>query len=153
MTSEAPAWRTPVWLRLLAAVFIVAVLAAAIRQDRPPRALTIETGPPGGSYYEAAVKYQTILAARGIRVQVKPKANSLELLQDVTDPAAGIDVGFVAQDLSASKTAPAYAIGQIQLQPLFIFANAELGRRSTMDDLRGRKILCRRRTAPPSPQH
>lgn len=141
MSRRAPIGRTPVWLRLLTAAFIAAILAAAVRQDRPPHDLTIETGPAGGSYYEAAMQYQAILAARGIRVQVKPKANSLELLQDVTDPAAGIDAGFVAQDLSASKTVPAYAIGQIQLQPLFIFANAELGRRSSIDDLRGRKIL------------
>src|SRR5262249_6871144 len=68
-------------------------------------------------------------------------ANSLELIGDVANPASGIDVGFVAQDVSANKDGPVLAIGQIQVQPLFIFANAELGRRSTIDDLRGRKIV------------
>ena len=32
-------------------------------------------------------------------------------------------------------------IGLIQLQPLFIFASADLGRRSVLDDLRGRQIV------------
>lgn len=129
------------WLRLVAVIIVAALVAWDATQARPPRELTIETGPVGGSYYVAATKYQALLAERGIRLQVKPKTNSLELMQDVTDPAAGVDVGFVAQDLSASRAAPVYMLGQIQLQPVFVFANANLGRRSTIDDLRGRRIV------------
>jgi hypothetical protein len=62
-------------------------------------------------------------------------------VRDVGDPGSGVDAGFIAQDVSGSKDADLFEIGQIELQPLFIFASADLGRRSTLDDLRGRKIV------------
>jgi hypothetical protein len=34
-----------------------------------------------------------------------------------------------------------FSLGQTELQPLFIFANARLGRRAVLDDLRGRSIV------------
>lgn len=131
----------PPWLRLLMAALVAGLLAWAALAARPPRALTIETGPVGGSYHAAALRYQALLAERGIELRIRPKANSLELLADVADPASGVDVGFVAQDLSASRGAAALTLGQIQLQPLFMFADARLGRRSAVDDLRGRRIV------------
>src|SRR5207249_10693363 len=72
---------------------------------------------------------------------LRPNPNSLDIVRDVGDPRSGIDAGFVAQDVGTSKDTDLFAVGQIELQPLFIFASAELGRRSTLDDLRGRKIV------------
>ena len=123
-------------LLVIAVVVVVLVIAA-----RPPRGLTIETGPVGGSYYVAAQKYQQILAQRGIDLRVRTNPNSLEIVRNVGDPKAGVDVGFSAQDVSSSHGASVLAVGQIEIQPLFIFANADMGRRSTLDDLRGRRIV------------
>jgi len=127
--------------RLVAFVVVAVGMLAAVLHARPPRELTIETGPVGGSYYQDALQYREFLAARGIDLQIRPKPNSLEILGDVADPGSGIDVGFVAQDVSGSKDAAVFTVGNIELQPLFIFASAELGRRSVIDDLRGRKIV------------
>jgi TRAP transporter TAXI family solute receptor len=127
--------------RLIALVAGVAIILAAALYARPPYDLTIATGPVGGSYYQAAQAYQKILAARGINLQLRPNPNSLDIVRDVGEPGSGVDAGFIAQDVSGSKDADLFAIGQIELQPLFIFANAELGRRSTLDELRGRKIV------------
>ena len=131
----------PTRLRLAGFVAALAIIVTAALYARPPSNLTIATGPVGGSYHQAALGYQKILAARGIDLQLRPNPNSLDIVRDVGDPRSGIDAGFVAQDVSGSKDAELFAIGQIELQPLFIFASAELGRRSNLDDLRGRKIV------------
>jgi TRAP-type uncharacterized transport system substrate-binding protein len=140
VASSTPPTR-PLAPRLIAFVAVVAVIAVAALYARPPYQMTIATGPEGGSYYQAALGYQKILAARGISLRLQPNPNSLDIVRDVGEPRSGIDAGFIAQDVSGSKDADLFAIGQIELQPLFIFANADLGRRSTLDDLRGRKIV------------
>jgi TRAP-type uncharacterized transport system substrate-binding protein len=98
-------------------------------------------GPVGGSFYQTAQQYRRLLAERGIDLDVRPKANSLEILPDLANPATGVDVGFEAQDASPYANAHIYSIGNVQLQPLFVFASADLGRRIALTDLRGRKIV------------
>jgi TRAP transporter TAXI family solute receptor len=127
--------------RLVLVALIAAVLVVAAIQARPPGTLTIETGPVGGSYYENARKYQQILAEQGINLRIVPNPNSLQIVRNVADPKSGTDVGFVAQDVSGSQHGSLYTIGQIELQPLFVFASAEFSRRSVLDDLRGRRIV------------
>jgi uncharacterized protein len=126
---------------LIALVVGVAIIIAALLYARPPYDLTIATGPVGGSYYQAALGYQKVLAAQGINLQLRPNPNTLDIVRDVGDPRSGVDAGFIAQDVSGMKDANLFEVGQIELQPLFIFASADLGRRSTLDDLRGRKIV------------
>lgn len=128
---------------MIARLAISGLLAAAILigllHVKPPHELTIESGPVGGSYYQDAVAYQKFLAARGIDLKIRPKPNSLEIVKDVADPQSGVDVGFIAQNVP--QDTPVSTIGDVELQPLFVFASAELGRRSVLDDLRGRKVV------------
>ncbi len=140
VTRPAPTWLLPV-LRLGVFVLAVAVIAAGVWHARPPHEMTIEVGPVGGSYYENAVKYRELLAARGINLHIITNNNTLDIVNDVADVSVPIQVGFVAEDLPAARDADVSMIGLVQLQPLFIFANAELGRRSVISDLRGRKIV------------
>ena len=125
---------------LLLAVLLVAFAALAIN-CHPPHVLTIETGPVGGSYHQAALRYAEFLGGRGIKVDIRPQPNSMEIVRNVADRTSPIDVGFVAQDVGAMVGRGVVTAGQIQLQPLFIFASAELGRRSVLDNLRGRRIV------------
>ena len=134
-----PAWQRYAKLAGLAVAAVVLMIAAIVAP--PPSEMTIETGPIGGSYYQAAQKYQTFLAKRGIILRIKANPNSLEIIQNVANPRSGVDVGFVAQQIRSVDNAEVYAVGQIEIQPLFIFASANLGRRSTLDDLRGRRIV------------
>ncbi len=136
-TPYSTGWRA----RLVACILLAVCLLGAILHARPPHSLTIEAGPSGGSYYEDAVSYQQFLTTNGIDLQIRQNPNSLEIVRDVANPQSGIDVGFVAQDLAELRDAPLFSLGQIELQPLFIFASAELGRRSVLDDLRGRRIV------------
>ena len=125
---------------VISGLLVLAILLGLLRV-KPPHELTIESGPVGGSYYQDAVAYQNVLAAQGIDLKIRPKPNSLEIIKDVGDPQTGVDVGFIAQDVPAVQAAPVQTIGDVELQPLFVFASAELGRRSVLDDLRGRKVV------------
>ena len=127
--------------RLVISGLLAAAVLVGLLRVEPPHELTIESGPVGGSYYQDAVAYQKFLASRGIDLKIRPKPNSLEIVKDVANPQTDVDVGFIAQDLTASQNAPVSTIGDVELQPLFVFASAELGRRSVLDDLRGRKVV------------
>jgi TRAP-type uncharacterized transport system substrate-binding protein len=107
----------------------------------PPSKAVIETGPVGGSYHQSALAYKELLAARGIELEIRPVANTLESVGRVAAGRSGVDIGFVAQDVDPAKLDAARSIGLVQLQPLYVFASAELGRRSMLDDLRGRRIV------------
>ena len=142
MTKPVPArpWLDPV-LRLTVLAFAVIVILLGVREARPPRSFTIEVGPVGGSYYDNAMRYRAALAERGIDLRIVPTQNSLDIVKDVATPGSGIDAGFMAQDVNDVTNPGASVLGLVQLQPLFIFASADLGRRSVIDDLRGRKIV------------
>jgi TRAP-type uncharacterized transport system substrate-binding protein len=122
-------------------VVVAACVLAALLHAWPPHVMTMETGPVGGSYYLDTLAYQRILASRGIELRIRQTPNSMEIAGDVRNPQSGVDVGFVAQDVSDPMDASLVSLGQTELQPLFIFTSADLGRRSVLDDLRGRRIV------------
>ena len=82
-----------------------------------------------------------MLKAHGYKTVLRPKADSLAIIDDVGDPASGVDVGFAAQDLRRTKTANVASLGQTELQPLFMFYRASLGVVSSLGDLRGRRVV------------
>ena len=129
--------------RLSLAVFtlVLALVLVGVYTAKPPNALTMEVGPVGGSYFENAQRYKEILARQGIDLRIVSKPNSMEIINDVADPGAGIDVGFIAQDVHDTRNVSLRTIGLIQMQPLFIFAKAQAGRRMSLDDLRGQRIV------------
>ena len=126
---------------LVAFSLAAAIMVAGMISAKPPHHAVIEVGPVGGSFYQIALNYQKFFSARGIELELRPKANSLEIIRDVEDTGTGIDIGFEAQDVSGYKDASVFTAGHIQLQPLFVFASADLGRRIALTDLRGRKIV------------
>ncbi len=128
-------------VRLAAFFLTVAIILVGALLSRPPSRATIEVGPVGGSFYQVARQYQPVFAQRGIDLELRPNANSLEIMNDLSKQDSGIDIGFEAQDISGYSNAPVATVGHIQLQPLFIFASADLGRRTQLTDLRGRKIV------------
>ncbi len=128
-------------IRLAVFMLVVGIIVVLAFITRPPSRATIEVGPIGGSFQQIALQYQSLFAERGIDLQLRPNANSLEIMPDLAKPNSGIDIGFEAQDVSRYNNAPVATAGHIQLQPLFLFASADLGRRIQLTDLRGRKIV------------
>jgi TRAP-type uncharacterized transport system substrate-binding protein len=121
----------------LSALFI----AIAIYRSIPPTAITIGTGPVGGSYYEDALRYQRDLESHGITVNLKPIPDSLDIVNYVETNEDDVSVGFIAQQINPQDYPNTRSLGAIQLQPLFIFASTKLGPMDTPDGLRGHRIV------------
>jgi uncharacterized protein len=141
MMADLPPTSRRFRARLTAVLLVGVIVLGAILYARPPVDLTIETGPEGGSYYLDAQHYQSILATHGIHLRLKATPSSLEIARDVANRRSGVDVGFIAQAIEPPKDETLFSLGQIELQPLFIFASAKLGRQTMLDDLRGRRIV------------
>ncbi len=120
---------------LLALLVIVAVVA-----PQPSRHLTIETGPAGGSYHAAAVQYAAWLQQDGLDVTIKPNDDSLRIIDDVNDPKAQADLGFVVQQVDPKKYPGVVSLGSTEYQPLFVFYNASLGDIDNPAKLQGRRL-------------
>jgi TRAP-type uncharacterized transport system substrate-binding protein len=127
--------------RLIVLAVAVLAIVVGVISARPPSQVTIEVGPVGGSYHQVALHYVPAFKNAGIDLQLRSKDNSVEIMHDLADPNSGVDIGFEAQDVSEYRHAPVFTVGHIQLQPLFVFASADLGRRVALTDLRGRKIV------------
>ncbi len=140
MTGLAP--RNPIrWLRLSLVVLAIGIAAFAVIRALPPRVVTIETGPVGGSYYDIALKYRDALRKRGIDMILRPNPDLLEIICDVDRVGAGVDIGFTAQAVQRDQFPNTSAAGAIELQPLFVFYNVGVGQIETLTNLRGKRIV------------
>lgn len=129
--------RSKLWLVPVLGLLIgLGVVLAA-----PPDAVVIETGPVGGGYYDTAVKYQAALRARGIRAILRPKADSLSIINDVAVPTSGVDIGFAAQDIARADYPGVVSLGRTEVQPLFVFCGDSLGQAGDLSQLRGHRIV------------
>jgi TRAP-type uncharacterized transport system substrate-binding protein len=124
-------------------IYALAILFIAIAVYRaiPPSQITIGTGPIGGSYYEDALKYKRDLASHGIKVNLKPIPDSLDIVNYVETGQNGVSIGFTAQRINPADYPNTRSLGAVELQPLFIFASARLGTLDTPDRLRGHRIV------------
>src|SRR3954464_12555836 len=89
----------------------------------PPRHITIGAGPKDGAYHEISLKYKTLLEKKGYDVDIVQFDSTVKIADKVNDSQSDIDVGFVAQDLRGNDFDNLVSLGEIQSQPVFIFAN------------------------------
>src|SRR5215469_14147140 len=120
---------------LLALIAVVAVVA-----PQPSRHLTIETGPAGGSYHAAAVRYAASLQQQGLEVVIRPNDDSLTIIDHVNAADSAIDLGFVVQNVDPAKYPGVVSLGSTEYQPLFVFYRAELGDIDSLAQLKGRRL-------------
>src|SRR5580692_11695649 len=85
------------FIRFALLALVLAGVAFAVIRALPPRSVTIESGPVGGSYYDIALKYRDVLRKRGINVVVRPQPDSLQIINDVDRAGSDVDIGFTAQ--------------------------------------------------------
>ncbi len=127
---------------LSGAALVVAVCATV--SVLPSRHIRIAAGPIGGSYYETAAAYRKILEREGYRVDIVPMQNTDEIGADIADGRHRLDIGFIGQKPAESDAEKLMSLGDIQLQPLFIFERRRLaGNRPirSFSSLRGMKIV------------
>lgn len=140
-------WRTMQKLRrphvLLSALVLGGVVYATVHV-LPSRHIRIAAGPVGGSFYETAVEYRKIIEQKGYRVEIVPFQNTDEIGEEVADDRRHLDIGFVAGDLGAGTRDKLMSLGDIQLQPIFIFENGHIAATRQVrafSDLRGMSLV------------
>lgn len=106
----------------------------------PPRAVTMATGPEGGSYHEFGKRYREIFARSGIDLRLVPSAGGVENLRRLRDPRSGVDVGFAQGGTAGSEGSPdLVSLGTVSYEPLwFFYRGANPGRK--LEGLRGKRI-------------
>ena len=111
----------------LAVVILVAgfVVAYQFVGPPPPDRIVLATGQDGGAYQQYGKQYADWLARRGIEVELRETAGSVENL-GLLD-GGDVDVGFVQGGLAGSMpTDNVVAVGSLYLEPLWQFVRADL---------------------------
>ncbi len=99
----------------------------------------------GAGFYETALQYKALLEPLGYRVDIVPYANTDEIEAQVADDRTHLDLGFVSGEHDhATRTAKLISLGEVQLQPIFLFesrTSAQTHPIRTFSDLRGLSLV------------
>lgn len=113
--------------KLIAVVVAVALLGLAVWtvvSSLPPRQFTILTGREGGAYYQTALKYQAIAAARGFDLQIRPTSGSVETLELLEKGEA--EIGFVQGGIALGADPTVLStMASLFYEPLWGFYNPD----------------------------
>lgn len=115
-------------------------IAGQFVNPAPPRTITIATGHPGGAYHLFAERYQPLLAAEGITLEILDTAGSVENIRLLEDEAAAIDLAFVQGGSTASRPAgDLVSLGSLYFEPLWVFYRGT-SRLERLTDLHGKRV-------------
>ena len=126
------------------AVFAVGFLVYAAVHAQPSRHIRIAVGAVGAGFYETALRYKALLEPKGYRVDIVSFPNTNEIAARVADDHADLDLGFVAAREDMPENAKLMPLGEVQLQPIFIFENRGAALTHpvrTFSDLRGLSLV------------
>ncbi|MDM0112804.1 TAXI family TRAP transporter solute-binding subunit [Variovorax sp. J22R133] len=138
--------------RVLFWVALVAGLAAAIwfvvrvLSPAPPRFLVMSTGVTDGAYHRFGLRYQEILRASGITLELRPSSGGVENLQRLNDGSVSVafvqgGTGVLAQDPDAlPESTPLRSLATVAYEPVWIFTH-------TLDVNKGLGALAGKRIA------
>ncbi len=111
-------------LILSAAVLLWAVVAAL--RPLPGRHLVLAAGAAGSDYAQAAERYRSILARDGVHLRIVTTNGAVENLKLLSDPHAGIDVGFVqAGSVDANAARDLQSLGTMFYEAVWFFCRCE----------------------------
>lgn len=125
------------WMMVLV---VAPVGIAAMFATFPPKSITIETGPIGGSYYNSAAMYRDYLEARGIGVRLHPVDTTSGIIFDVNEHDSDADAGFADRPVDPDQIPNVTYLGSTEYEPLFAFARRSAPNFSGFASLRGLRI-------------
>ena len=107
----------------------------------PPTTFVISAATRGSPYHRHAERYQATFKRNGVDLEVRELGGSFDNLKALSNPASGVQAGFVQGGLTSTKEAPGLqSVGRIAYEPLWVFytGDAPLER---LSDLKGKRIL------------
>lgn len=97
------------------------LLAFRLFNPTPPNAVTMITGPEGGTYHRIGALYRDHLAKNGVQVELLPSSGAVENLERLRD--GSVDFGFVTMGTPDAKTGvEVRSLGAMFYEPLWFFA-------------------------------
>jgi len=130
-------WR----LRRVLLLVLLVLLIVGLLAPLPPRSITIESGPEGGTWHQAALKFRDYLEPEGIKVYIRTNNATLAIVNDVDDPSSDIDVSFAVQPVDTARFPNITTLGSTEYQPLFVFYRASFGQITSLSALRGARLI------------
>jgi TRAP transporter TAXI family solute receptor len=139
MATGAGLWRRVASSLLVAFVIAVLVLGVLVFVvARPPRQLTIASGPDGGMYHDFAARLSAQLARRGFRLRVLTTDGSVDNVALLAGRQADIAVVQSGTDTFADMSGVS-AIAELFYEPVWLFHRQEVPIGS-IEDLAGRRV-------------
>jgi len=145
--KSAPPHSRRVWRWLCGfalALALLLVLVVGRLSPLPPRTLVMSTGGEDGAYHLAGMRYQQLLAAHGVHLELQTSAGSIEnhdRLRDNSVSVAFVQGGIGPQSNGAApEKLPLRALANVSLEPVWIFTH-------TIDVTHGLHALAGKRIA------
>jgi len=121
--------RLAYWAVLVAVLAGLLWLVVRYLSPAPPRTLVMSTGVTDGAYHRFGLRYQEILRANGIRLELRPSSGGVENIQRLN--SGEVSVGFVqggtgllATDPEAQPDAtPLRSLATVAFEPVWIFTH------------------------------
>jgi TRAP transporter TAXI family solute receptor len=107
----------------------------------PPDHFVIATSSKTSAYYRLALRIQEEAAKKGVKIEVRESAASMDNLSLLKDPDSDVQAGFVQGGLTNSIDAPnLHSMGRLITEPVWIFyRGAE--KIDRLAQLKGKRIL------------
>ena len=129
--SHAARWRDavvgagPLVVGLLIVTVLMALFAAyRVLDPTPDKTIVIATGPDQGAYIEFAKRFQPLLRAQGLTVELRAPPGSHENLELLRDAGSGVHAAFVQGGVDTAPgaaTAGLQSLGSVAYEPLWLF--------------------------------
>ncbi|MBL8413964.1 MAG: TAXI family TRAP transporter solute-binding subunit [Propionivibrio sp.] len=106
------------------------VVAYQFVEPAPPRHMTITTGSESGAYYAYARRYAELLAANGIKLEVKTSAGSLQNLERLNKGEA--EIAFVQGGIKEvvndenGRGSDLRSLGSVAFEPVWVFYRSDI---------------------------
>ncbi len=112
------------WLALAIAGALMLLAVIIVITSLPPKRFTILTGREEGAYYQTALRYQQIAAARGFQIDIRPTSGSVETLDLLKRGEAGVGFvqGGIALDADPTELS---TMASLFYEPLWGFYNPD----------------------------
>jgi TRAP-type uncharacterized transport system substrate-binding protein len=109
---------------LIAFVGLGLYVAYRVLDPTPDKRIVIATGPEEGAYIEFAKRYQPLLRAHGLVVELRTTQGSSENLALLRDPHSGVDAAFVQGGVETVDTGAdrmVASLGSVAYEPVWLF--------------------------------
>ncbi|WP_172843864.1 TAXI family TRAP transporter solute-binding subunit [Variovorax sp. HW608] len=118
------------WLALIAVVALAIWLVVRYVSPLPPRTIVMSTGATDGAYHRFGLRYQELLKAEGIRLELRPSSGGVENLKRLNDGTVEVafvqgGTGVLALDPDApADSTPLRSLATVAFEPVWIFTRS-----------------------------